>query len=276
MALLVILSGCLGGSTPKVIDDSASIVETGVSLAIEGESCFMAGAVSLNPWLLGSAAAGVFPEPFAPADTSGYTGAPATGTAIGVWHAPFECEGWAVNGEHSHSTATGGIVAALVEAPPFEEVEAVDHNFLVATLASRNDAVVEFFKDNGWYVYPGMGTLGMQKEPGTWFTRAVLSTAGDGVYESFLSLESKGASWPTLRFWLIVEGEDDRLHPARLDFLLTGGATHIGPSVFTHTGAGDHVGGVTGAPMGGLGFRDFAFTIEFEILEATMEEMWDH
>lgn len=272
---LLISAGCLGAQGPTVDEATQSMAAPGLpNLDVVGHECAMAGAVTLNP-VPPALATDVFPAPWRPADTSGYAGLPATGTAIGVWHAAFECENWMVNGDHSH-LASGGFVGALVEPPPFDEVAKVDHNFLVATVATRNEDIQNFFKAQGWYVYPGLGMLDRPEDSGTWFTRAVLATAGDGNYESDLALRPEGPAYPVLRMWIIVDGEDGQLHPAYLDVVVDGGTVYRGPGAFFHSGTGDHTGGATAAAVGGLGLADFHFALRFGVLGATVEKMWDH
>lgn len=275
LAILVpAMAGCIQATTPSLGNPNTLGEAAGAhSLEIQATKCMEAGAVTTNPDL--PMFGGVLPAPWEPADTSGYLGAPATGTAIGVYHAAFACDMWVVNGRHEHEPS-GGFVGILVEPPPFDEVGRVDHNILVATISSRNDDVVQHFHDAGIYVYPGIGHVDADESGEPWFVRAVLATSGDGVYESILTMNAQGDVWPTLRLWFIAQGEDGKLHPAYFDMNQKKGQTFVGPGLFDHVGSGDHLFIGTAAPVGGLGFRGFDFTVTFGVLKATVEKMWDH
>lgn len=272
----LLLAGCLGSPSSDLDGLTVTLPAEPARplLAVEAHKCSLAGGVTTNPGPPQTADE-FLPKPFQAADTSGYLGVPATGTSFGVLHSAFSCHMWTVNGQASH-LAAGGFVGALVKPPPFQEVKPVDHNILVATLSTRNEVITNVLKDAGWYVYPGLGTVDEDEEGGMWWVRAVLATAGDGTYESILTMQPRGPSWDVLRFWLIVDGKDGELHPAHFDLRLKGGTTYVGPGYFSHIGGGDHFGGQAVAPVGGLGFKGFDFEVDFGVLQATVETMYDH
>lgn len=269
-----ILAGCLDGSIPDaVLPSSLDEGAEGLGLALEAHGCSEAGGVTLNPTL--GSNDGILPQPWVPADTTPYTGVSMEAGNVGVYHSAFECHEWTVNGDRS-SHVSGGYVGMVVEPPPFEGVEPVDVNFLVATFVTRDANLKGVLDRAGWYSYDGLGHVNGGEVDGAWIVQAVLNTAGDGIYESDLVLQPD-EDIEVVRLWFIVDGKDGILHPAYLDWIQSEGVRWTGNGYFQHTLNADHPGGVAAANVGGLGFSSVTRTARFEVLEeVVLEEMWDH
>lgn len=272
-ALAVVAAGCV---VPATEIGPNSIVDTlppaADLLRLDAHGCNEAGAVTMNPTL--GFNDGILPEPWVPADTTQYSGIPLSPGMVGVYHAAYECHMWEANGDVANHPS-GGFVGILVEPPPFEGVEPVDNNILVATFATRDREIHRVLEDAGLYVYNAMGMVSGPPEGDLWTVQAILNTEGDGIYESDLAMQP-GEPIDILRLWVIVDGKDGVLHPAKIDIENVGGTRWVGQGYFQHTLNADHPGGIANGHVGGLGFSDVERHVTFEVLGDVLEEMWDH
>lgn len=288
--VLVVLAGCLGATPlePTVSGTGNAAPDDAPRLDLSGTGCAAAGGVGQNPRNPGApdSAYGV-PEPFKMSDTWEYVEAPPGPIAsIGNLHMGLVCETWTISGVHTHMPSVG-LIALVVEPPPFEGIEPVERNFLLSTLATHDEGLTRAIDGLGFYVYPGTarlypGAVGGDVSPrffdgeGAWDVTATVETAGDGIYKSGLTLREKGATWDTLRFWIIAAGEDGLLHPVALDLRLSSGSTYIGTGTFSHLNTGKHAGDRADRYMGGVGFQMFDLSADLTWVEGEVSGMWDH
>jgi hypothetical protein len=290
LAVMVALTGCLQTQGQPLQQDADATTATSEhaamatswraagALDLRGAACEAAGGLGQNPNVPGLQGSdfGV-PAPFEYDNTWPYFGLPDPGLpSPGNWHLGIACtDHWEANGR-VHHMGDLGIVALAVKPPPFEGLEPAEHNFLVSTIATRDETITQALHDAGQYVFPGVARVAGLDAIYGWRVDSVIETAGDGIYTTRAALDDAVEPWSLVRFWLIVEQPDGLLHVAAWDMSVDGGTTYIGKGSFSHSNTGKHYAPRADRLMGAVGIHGFDFAMTLTVLPDTVEGMWDH